>query len=463
MQQTSSLSGLEQLTTRLPGKVVTPADSQYKTGRLGWDLAVNQRPKVIVFAETAQDVVDAMNFARQNHLPVAVLGTGHGMKRAADDALLLNLTRMTGVEVHPDTQSAWVVGGTKWGQVLEQAQKFGLAPLLGSSPDVGAVGYSLGGGLGWLGRKYGLSVDSILRMEVVTADGVLRSVNQDENSELFWAIRGGGGGFGVVTGMEIRLYPVTQVYAGNLLYPPEMAGEVIQRYRQWVSNAPDELSTGFVLMNFPPLPEVPPMLSGKSVVIVRGCYTGAIEEGEKIMDFWRSWQQPMVDDFKPLPYIRAAEISQDPVDPLPSMFIGGWLQEISEVAADALIQHTFPQGGPPLVTMTEVRHAGGVISRVDPDSNAYSNRESQFCWMSLSVVMSPEMGKMLAAHYARLQKALEPCLTGKLYPNFSSGDQIRQRTQDAFGDKTFRRLQEVKAKYDPENRFDFALNIPPAK
>lgn len=462
-QKTTSLSGLDQFTSRLPGKVVTPTDSQYEAARLGWDLAVDQHPKVVVFAETAHDVVETLNFARQNNLPVAVLGTGHGLKRPADDALLLNLTKMTGVEIHPETNSAWVAGGTKWGEVLEAAQKYGLAPLLGSSPDVGAVGYSLGGGLGWLARKYGMSADSVLRLEVVTADGMVRTVTEDENSDLFWAMRGGGSSFGVVTGMEVRLYPVTQVYAGNLLYPPEMAKEVIQRYRQWVITAPEELTTSIVLMNFPPIPNVPPMLRGKSAVIVRGCYIGSDEDGEKIMEFWRSWRQPFLDDFKPLPFIRAAEISQDPVDPMPTMLTGAWLQEISEVAADALIQHTFPQSGPPLVAFSEVRHTGGAISRVDPDTNAFSNRESQFCWVTISVVISPEMGGMLAAHYDQMHKALEPCLTGRLYPNFAGGDQIRQRSQDAYGDKTFRKLQEVKARYDPENRFDFALNILPAK
>jgi hypothetical protein len=355
----------------------------------------------------------------------------------------------------------------KWGEVLRQAQLYGLAPLLGSTTDVGAIGYTLSGGMGWLCRKYGMCVDSVLRMDVVTPDGVVRRASPEENPDLFWALCGGGGGFGVVTGMEIRLFPVTTVYAGNLLYPPHMAQEVFQRYRQWVENVPDELTCSIIMLNFPPLPQLPPMLSGQSFIMVRGCYAGAVEEGEKLLDEWRTWQQPIIDDFKARPFTEADMISQDPVDPMPAILSGEWLSDLSEETAAAFIRYTFPpqgllpQGGPPALVSSEIRLAGGAISRVPADKNAYSHRDEKFGWYSVALVMNDEMLVQIENHLQNLRTALAPCLTGKVYMNFVEGHEMRQRTQDGYSEKTFKRLQAIKAKYDPDNRLNAGFHIPP--
>ncbi|HZW03261.1 MAG TPA: BBE domain-containing protein, partial [Anaerolineaceae bacterium] len=328
--------------------------------------------------------------------------------------------------------------------------------------DVGAVGYTLGGGWGWLTRKYGLSADNVLRFEVVTPDGELRTASENENPDLFWALRGGGGGFGVVTGMEIRLYPVAQVYAGNLHYPAAMAKEVFQRFEEWVSDTPDEMSASIVLINYPPLPDLPPFLQGQSFVIVRGCYLGEPEEGEKLVSFWRDWQQPAIDGFKVLPFSQADQISQDPPGPIPFMGTGGWLRDLSEETADTLIQFTLPQSGPPLLIFTEVRLAGGVVARAAPDTNAYSNREERFNWFSLALVMAPEMAEAVGKQFAALQQALGAHLSGKVYMNFVERQETAQRTRDGFSEAAFQRLREIKAKYDPENRFRYAFDIQPA-
>src|SRR5690606_20235033 len=194
-------------------------------------------------------VAAAVRFARANDMHVVVQATGHGFTLPANDAVLINMSRMNYVDVNADAQTAWIEGGSKWWPVLEKAQAVGLMPLLGSTPDVGAVGYTLGGGVGWLARKYGLSADSVNAFEVVTADGEILWASDHENSDLFWALRGGGGSFGVVTGMEIRLYPVTTVYGGNLYYPAEMAKEVMTRFREWIKTTPEELTSSVVLMN----------------------------------------------------------------------------------------------------------------------------------------------------------------------------------------------------------------------
>jgi FAD/FMN-containing dehydrogenase len=450
------------LAARLPGKVYLPSDSQYEEARQAWNLTVDQRPEVIVYVESLEDVVEAVSFARQNGLGIAVQSTGHGVIRAADGAMLINTSRMKERQIDVQAQTAWIGAGMKWGEVLEETQKYGLAPLLGSSPDVGAVGYTLGGGMGWLARKYGTSADSVLRLEVVTANGEIRQASPEENSDLFWALRGGGGGFGVVTGMEIRLYPVTEVYAGNLYYPPEMAREVFERFRQWANEAPDELTASIVLMNVPPLPDIPPMLSGKSFVIVRGCYSGELEEGEKLMQSWRAWQEPLIDDFKVLPFTQSAQISQDPVEPGPFPTTGAWLSDLSAEAAEVLVRYTLPQGGPPPLVFSEVRMAGGAISRIDGSTNAYSQRDGQWIWVSIGIAMSPEVGEQIEQHFEQMHLALSAYLTGKVYMNFIHGEEGMRRSKDGFSEGNYRRLQEIKARYDPENRFGYSFQIQPA-
>jgi FAD/FMN-containing dehydrogenase len=463
VQNPTASVDFSQLAAQLPGKVILPGDAQYHAARSTWNRSVDQYPAGIVYTESAQDVAAAVRFARAHGLAVAVQSTGHGPVRAADGAVLINTSRMKDVQIFPQAQTAWMEAGVQWGAVLEQAQLHGLAPLLGSSPNVGVIGYTLGGGLGWLGRKYGMSADSVVRLEVVTPDGVLRTASADENSDLYWALCGGGGGFGVVTGMEIRLYPVSLVYAGNLLYPAHMAREVFQRFRLWVEDAPDELSASIVLMNYPPIPELPPFLSGQSFVIVRGCWCGPLEAGEKLLAYWRDWRAPLVDEFKTIPFSQAASISKDPVNPMPVKGTGGWLRDLSDEAADALIEFTLPQGGPPSLVFSEVRLTGGAIARMDPQVNAFSNRTSPFVWTSVGRAADAAMTERVERQLARMRVGLSACLTGRIYANFADGAEMRQRTQDGFSEQAFLRLQQIKAKYDPENMFSFSYAIPPAK
>ena len=290
---------LDHLRASVTGQVITPNNDAYDKARQAWNLTVDQHPALIVVAQTDIDIVEAVKFANMQGLDIAVMATGHGTIREADHSMLIVTSQLTDVRVSVEAQTAWVSAGAKWGRVLEAAQAVGLAPLLGSSPDVGAVGYTLGGGMGWLARKYGLSTDSVNRFELVTADGQMLRASATENADLFWGLRGGGGNFGVITGMEIQLYPVTTVYGGNLFYPADKAKEVYAHYRHWIANAPDELTSSVVLMNFPPVPEVPEFLRGQSFVIVRGCYSGPMEEGEELLKHWRTWQAPLIDDFNP--------------------------------------------------------------------------------------------------------------------------------------------------------------------
>src|SRR5690606_6510973 len=326
-------------------------------------------------------------------------------------------------------QTAWIEGGSKWWPVLERAQAVGLMPLLGSTPDVGAVGYTLGGGVGWLARKYGLSADSVNAFEVVTADGEILWASEDENSDLFWALRGGGGSFGVVTGMEIRLYPVTTVYGGNLYYPAEMAKEVMTRFREWIKTTPEELTSSVVLMNYPPIPEVPDFLRGQSFVRVRGAYTGDMEVGEELMKYWREWKTPAFDMFGPLPLTRVAEISNDPQDPVGAFVTGVWLKDLSDEAIDTIIRYALD----PRITISEIRHVGdGAISRVDKHANAYGNRDASLVLELIAITPTQDMWLAADAYAREYKQALEGHLTGGVYINFLEGDERQARTKDAF-------------------------------
>jgi hypothetical protein len=355
-----------------------------------------------------------------------------------------------------------VQAGVQWGKALEMAQVHGLAPLLGSSPDVGVVGYSLGGGFGWLGRKYGMAVDSIRSINLVNAKGDLITASESENSDLFWALRGGGGGFGVVTELEIQLYPVTTVYGGNLFYPAEYAKEVLSRFKEFSTEAPEELTSAVNLMSFPPIPLVPEPLRGQTFAIFRGCYTGPVEEGESLINTWREWKKPAIDAFHSMPFTQVAMISQDPVDPMPASVTTAWMRELTDEAIGTLVDYGIPQQGPLPLTFIEIRQAGGIISRVDADANAYGNREAAYCMEFIGMTPSPEAQQAFMAYTSQLKTELQPVLTGGVYLNFLDSDEARLRVKDAYLPETYKKLQKIKAKYDSENIFCHGFNITPA-
>jgi FAD/FMN-containing dehydrogenase len=452
-----------QLRTSLSGKVIIPGDPGYDATRLAWNLTVNQCPALIIVAQSADDIAEAVRFAGRQDLSVAVQATGHGVIREASDGLLIVTSQIMDVRVDPDKRTAWVSAGTKWGRVLAQTQAVGLAPLLGSSPDVGAVGYTLGGGMGWLARKYGLSTDSVNRFELVTADGQIINASKGENADLFWGLRGGGGNFGVITGMEIRLYPVKTVYGGNLFYPVQKAKEVFAHYRQWIADAPDELTSSVVLMNFPPIPEMSEYLRGQSFVMVRGCYCGSLEEGEKLLEHWRNWQAPLLDEFKAMPFSEVATISNDPADPIPGLSSGAWLRDLSDETADILMRYILPQGGPLPLMFAEVRHAGGAIAKTDPHSAAYGNRDTMYSLQVVGVTPTQEIHAAASKHINQLKSELGPHLHGGVYLNFLEGEEARNRTQQGYLPENYARLRALKTKYDPQNRFSHSYDIPPMK
>ena len=445
---------LQDLRARVSGGVFVPGEQGYDAARFTWNLSVNQQPALAVVANNADDVAHAVRYANAHNMTIAVKTTGHGVISPADDCMLIVTSAMNQVQVNAPAKTAWVSGGAKWGDVLAQTVPHGLAPVLGSTPEVGAVGYTLGGGFGWLGRNYGMSCDNVNAFQIVTADGNIVRADATENSDLFWALRGGGSNFGIVTGMEIRLYPVANLYAGNLFYPVENARAIFARYREWIADAPQALTSSIVLMNFPPFPFVPEFVRGKSFVMVRGAFDGPTEQGEALLKFWRDWQTPLIDDFKSIPFAQIETVSNDPKDPLPCISSGGWLNDLSDETAETLIQYALPQGGPPLLVFAEVRHAGGAIKNMNADSTAYSHRAQEHLLSVIAAAPTPEIRAAVLAHIAAMKNALGAHLNDAVYMNFLEGQEARTRTPQGFTPEHYQRLVALKRKYDPQNRFN---------
>lgn len=439
------------------GRRLSPGDGDYERARGGWNLFYSHHPEVIVEARSVGDVVAAVEAAATTGARVAVQATGHGFTLPADQ-VLIRTGGIDHIEIDPASGSARLGAGVQWGPVLAAAAPHGLAPLLGSSPTVGAVGYTLGGGFGWLGRRHGLSLDRVRSFRVVIADGSVVTAAPDSHPELFWALRGGGhGSLGVVVEMEIDLVAVSEVYAGNLLYPIEAAGEVFQRYIGWSEANPEDFTSAFTVMNYPPIDDIPEPLRGRSFAQVRGCHCGDPETAQALVDEWRSWRAPAFDFFGRMPFAEIATVSQDPVDPVPAASSGRWLSHLDVEVGAALVDAARPQGGQSPVIIAETRHAGGAVAR-PPADTAYPVRTADRLVQVVALVPSPEA-------FADTERRLER-LWGRLgervvapYLNFLEGEERAALGESGFDTATWRRLSQVKAAYDPRGMFAHGLQI----
>ncbi len=441
-------------------EVSTPEDSDYDAGRMTWNTVFEHRPAVVARPRSVAGVVAAVGFARENSMPVAIQSTGHGPSGEVTDGVLIDMSHMTGVSVDPDARLAVVGGGAKWGAVVDVVAPHGLAPLLGSAPDVGAVGYTLGGGLGWLARKYGTAADSVRAFEVVTADGRVVRASAEQEPDLFWALRGAGAGcLGVVTSMEIGLYPVSTLYAGNLYYPADAAIDVARRWRDWLPTVPEALTSALTLMNYPPFEMVPEEIRGRSFAIVRGAFDGPIEVGQRLLSYWRDWRAPQMDLFGPLPFEHIAQISQDPVDPIAGTGTGLWMAGLSDSSIDELVRATFGQGAPPMLLFSELRHVGGAVARGISVPAAFGNREALMILQTMAATPTPDSVAVAHAEIERIRSALAADLTGGHYLNYIDGDERRSGVRGGVGASSTERLAEIKARFDPGDLFAYGLDL----
>ena len=458
-------STLEELGAGLRGAAYVPGEEGYDEARKAWNLNAHQHPELVVMAAGAADVIAAVRLARDEGLGVGVMATGHGVVSPCDGGVLINTSRMKGVRVDPEARTARVEPGALWTDVIPEAQVFGLAGLVGSSSIVGVVGYTMGGGFGWLGRKYGFHADSMREADVVSADGELLKVSAYEHPDLFWGLKGGGGNFGIVTSMEFALYSLTTVYGGNLFYALEQAAEVLDLYSRWVDTLPDEMTTAIAFMNFPSLPAFPEPLRGKSFISVRGCYCGdPVEGGEELLGPWRGFGEPQVDTFRVMPHQQMDMISMNPVDPIGAYTHVELLGELSPEAIDKLVELAGVGSESPLVTL-ELRQLGGALARPPADLSPIGRRDSRFLMYGIGFSPTPEetpeVAQRLQEHLAFVADEMRPYKTGATFLNlFVLGDWNPERTRASYSPEDWDRLVELKDRYDPDNLFRFNRNIP---
>lgn len=450
---------LSDLKSKIKGRVITAESKEYDAARMPWLVTVDQTPLVIVAVKSAQDIAEAVQFAGANGLKISVKNTGHGIALPANDSMLILVSEMKEVSIDKDKQTARVEAGALWNDVLVKAHKEGLAPLMGSSSYVGAVGYTLGGGMGWLARKYGLSLDNVVSFDVVTADGKMVKASLEENQELFWAMKGGGAAFGIVSAMEIRLFPVKTVYAGMLIYPPAMAKEVLLRYKDWIPSLNDDWTTSAAVENFPDLPIVPDFLRGQSVTIVRACCSGSAEEGETGMKTWFGWRDPIANTFGVIPFSESDHISEDPKNPTPVILNNLIFKELSEEVINIIVSRGLAAGPTPLFKI-EIHPAGGAMARMEEGSAAYSQHGAPFILKFIGLTPTPEMEQVYLEIIQTIREELKPHATGGMYLNFTSGEEKWNSAKAVYSPETLNRLRGLKNQYDPKNLFSFSMNFP---
>ena len=458
-------STLESLRAGLRGTAYAAGEEGYDEASRAWNLNAHQEPAVVVMAEGAVDVMAAVRFARELGVGVGVMATGHGVGAPCDGGVLINTSRMRGVRVDPVARTARVEAGALWTDVIPEAQAHGLAGLVGSSSHVGVVGYTMGGGFGWLGRRYGLNAASVTEADVVTADGELLRVSADEHPELFWGLGGGGGNFGVVTSLEFRLYPITAVYGGNVFYPLEKAREVLDLYARWSADLPDEMTTAVTFLNVPPLPDIPEPLRGGSFVVVRGCFSGENpEDGEEMFRPVREGLgDPVMDTFGVMPVAAMDAISMDPVDPMGSVQRSEMLRDLSPGAVEALLEVAGPGSGSPLI-MLEIRQLGGALARTPDRLSPMGGGEAGYIMNGVGVTFTPEMAEGAKGRIARVTEATREHQTGETFVNFMDLDAAgEERVKAAYPPEDWERLVALKNRHDPDNLFRFNRNIAPSK
>jgi hypothetical protein len=457
-------STLETLRAGLRGTAHAPGEEGYDEASRAWNLAAHQQPALVVVAGGAADVMAAVRFARDSGMGVGVMATGHGVGVPCDGGVLINTSRMRGVRVNPVARTARVEAGALWTDVVHEAQPHGLAGLMGSTSHVGVVGYTLGGGFGWLGRRYGFNAASMRQADVVTADGELMPASADEHPELFWGLGGGGGNFGIVTSLEFDLYPVGTLYGGDLIYPVEKAAEVLGAYARWSADLPDEWSTGVAFLNVPPLPALPEPLRGKSVIALRGCYCGeSPETGEQMLQPVREeLGESIMDTFGAMPFAAMDSISMDPVDPIGARQHSEMLGELSPEAIETLVEVAGAGSGSPLITL-DLRQLGGALARTADHLSTMGKGDSKFIMNGVGPAFTPEMAEGVVAYLSRVAEATRRFQTGDTYVNFMELDGASpERVEAAYAPEDYERLVALKDRYDPKNVFRFNRNIRPS-
>jgi FAD/FMN-containing dehydrogenase len=441
--------------------LVLPADERYDQARSSFNLLVDQQPSAVAYPETVADVVAAVDYARRAGLRVAPQATGHNQAPLGDleGTLLLNVSRMQDVSFDAGARSVRVGAGVKWQSVAPRLSAHGLAGLHGSSPDVGIAGYSLGGGIGWLSRKHGMQTNAVTAIELVTADGAFVRADREHEPDLFWALRGGGGNFGVVTAIEFSVVPCEEVYAGALFFEFERSSEVLHTWSAMLPALPEELMTWTSLLHFPPLPEVPAFARGKSYAVVMAAFEGDEAEGAELLRPLRELG-PVRDTLAAVPPVVLGDLAMDPYDPLPIHSGHQLLDGLSPESIDAVMVAVGPDSGRgPALSMLQFRHMGGALSRPTPDAGARATLPGEVSLFALGVVPDPALDEPVRAAIGDVCTATAAQVVGD-YPNFV---EVPADASAFFDAATWARLRAIKAAVDPGDVFRGNHYIPPAR
>ncbi|HET7488563.1 MAG TPA: FAD-binding oxidoreductase [Acidimicrobiales bacterium] len=444
------------------GQLIHPGDDQYDEARRVFNGMIDRRPVLIARCASAGDVAMVVNLAREQDLPLSVYGGGHGVTGSAvvDAGVCLDMRGMRSISVDPESRVATVEGGCTWGEVDAATQAHGLAVTGGRVSGTGVAGLALGSGSGWLERKLGFVCDNLVKAEVVTADGSQVVASDDENPDLFWALRGGGGNFGVVTAFHLRVHRVGPIVLGGMLgYPVHMAGDLVRFYRSFLESAPDEVGGGVAFITAPPAPFVPEPARGKPMVGVIVSYAGPVEQGQEVLRPLLEFGPPALNMVQPMPYVELQKMI-DPANPegMQNYWTADFYDELPDEAVDTLVEGATKPVSP--LTQIILVPGGGAIARVPEDATAFGQRTAKWNIHYLSLWPDPADSDTNIAYTRGLAGSMKPWAVGRAYLNFI-GDEGLGRVEAAFGPERYARLQAVKRDWDPTNLFRHNQNIPP--
>ena len=431
------------------GRVVTADDADWDQARQAWNLVADQQPAAIAQVQSADDISKVIAFARENDLRVTVQSTGHGATAlpGLEDTILIKTDRMKGIDIDAENRTARVEAGVLAAELGDAAQEKGLCWLPGTSADVGVIGYALGGGLSWFGRRHGFACNRVIAIELVTADGEPRQVDKEATPDLFWALRGGGGGYAIVTALHLDLLDISEVYAGGLIFPAEVGAAGLRTARDWAASVSEDVTSNIRFLTPPPLPDVPEPIRGKPLFAVSAACIGSEAEGQEAVAPLREIGEPIMDTFAQIPTSGLSRVDMDPEQPVPGLVHSALLSELPDEAIDAFVGAAGPDSGSPLLAAS-LRHTGGALGRPPENAGALEKLDGEFLVAGIGVLMDPGLRDTITAGLDGLVQAIEPWAAEGAFFNFTE----RPCDVDALLPKaTCDRLAHVKRSWDPDD------------
>jgi hypothetical protein len=431
------------------GRVVTADDGDWDQARQAWNLTADQHPAAIAVVQSAADVSKVIAFARENGLRVTVQSTGHGATAlpGLEGTILIKTERMKGIDIDAENRTARVEAGVLAAELGGAAQEKDLCWLPGTSPDVGVVGYTLGGGFSWFGRRYGFACNRVIAIELVTADGEARQVDMEATPDLFWALRGGGGGYAIVTALHLDLLDISEVYAGALIFPAEVGTEGLRAARDWAAALSEDVTPNIRFLTPPPLPDVPEPIRGKPLFVISGACIGNEADGQKAIAPLREIGEPIMDTFAQIPTSGLTRIDMDPEQPVPGLVHSALIRELPDEAIDAFVAAAGPDSDSPLLAAS-LRQTGGALARPAENAGALEKLDGEFLVAGIGVLMDPGLRDTINAGLDGLIQAMEPWVADGAFFNFTE----RPCDVDALlPQATCERLAHVKRSWDPDD------------